>query len=107
MVTDPKAWLAPECVSDDEVKNLVNELDESTKLSVHGMARIAYCETGATGLVFANGFARQVSPSQLESFQNICKFRTATRDALCADGDPGLLYWLLTSGVFDLTRQNG
>jgi len=71
------------------------------------MARIAYCETGAGGLVFANGFARQVSPVQLESFRKLCKFRTATSDPLCADGDAGLLYWLLASGVFDLTPKNG
>jgi len=107
VVTDPKAWLAPECVSDDEAKKLIKELDEKSKLSVHGMARIAYCETGAGGLVFANGFARQVSPVQLESFRKLCKFRTATSDPLCADGDAGLLYWLLASGVFDLTPKNG
>jgi len=107
VATDPKVWLVPERVSDDKVKNLVNELGQKSKLSVHGMARIAYCEFGATGLVFANGFARQVSPGQLESFRKLCKFRTATRDALCADGHAGLLHWLLTSGVFDLTRQDG
>jgi 50S ribosomal protein L16 3-hydroxylase len=107
VTTDPKAWLAPECASDDEARNMISELDRDSTLTVHGMARIAFCETAAAGLIFANGFAREVSPTGLGIFRNLCRFRTTTPAALCADEGAGLLYWLLTSGVFDLTQQHG
>ena len=107
VATDPKAWLAPECLPDDEAKNVINELDQDANLSVHGMARIAFCEIGTSGLIFANGYAKEVSPACLGIFRGVCKFRTATLGALCADVDTGLLHWLLTSGVFDLQSRHG
>lgn len=107
VATDPKVWLAPECVPDDEAKRLINALDQNTKLTVHGMARIAFCEIGPLGLIFANGHAREVSMAGLELFRDVCKFRSATRGTLCADNDAGLLRWLLTSGVFELPNQHG
>jgi len=107
VATDPKAWLAPERVSDDEAKKLISQMDQKSNLCVHGMARIAFCETGATCMIFANGHARQVSPGALPLFQNICKFRAIQGAALCADNQSELLRWLLTSGVFDLSQAPG
>jgi 50S ribosomal protein L16 3-hydroxylase len=107
VATDPKAWLAPECVSEDEVTDVLERLDQDSQLAVHGMARIAFCEIGAAGLIFANGRAKQVSAEHLQTFREMCEFRTATRDALCADNDTELTHWLLTSGVFDLPPQGG
>ena len=105
VATDPKVWLAPECVTDDEAKDMLNALDKDATLSVHGMARIAFCEIGGSGLIFANGHARDLSPDRLDLFRNICRFRTATRATVCADDDTELLHWLLKSGVFDLAEQ--
>ncbi len=107
VATDPKAWLAPECVSDDEATGIINRLDQNTQLSVHGMARIAYSETGGSGLIFANGHARKVVSGDLEIFRIICKFRCVMPDTLCADDHTGLAHWLLTRGVFDLTAGSG
>lgn len=105
VATDPKAWLAPECVTDDEAKDMINALDKYAKLSVHGMARIAFCEIGASGLIFANGRARGLSADRLDLIRDVCKTRTATRVVFCADDDTELLHWLLKSGVFDLAEQ--
>ncbi len=105
VATDPKVWLAPECVTDDEAKDVINALDKDATLSVHGMARIAFCEIGGSGLIFANGHARDLSPDRLELFRKLCRFRTATCTTLCADDDTELLHWLLKSGVFDLAEQ--
>ena len=107
VATDPKAWLAPERVSDDEAKNILGAMDPDTKLSVHGMARIAYCDSGGSRLIFANGHARKASAGGLELFRDICRFRVAPCGALCADDRAGLAHWLLSSGVFHLTEQQG
>ena len=107
VATDPKAWLAPERVSDDEAKHLISKLDQQLELCVHGMARIAFCAAGSACMIFANGHARQVSPGALEIFRNICRFRTVQGAALCADNHSELLQWLLASGVFDLLQQSG
>ena len=107
VATDPKAWLAPECISDDEAHSKIGERSNDAELTVHGMARIAYWENEDSGILFANGFERKASTDDLATFRNLCKFRTASRDTLCADGDKSLLHWLFTSGVFDLTEKHG
>jgi len=107
VVTDPKAWLAPECITDDEAQSKIRELPQDAELTVHGMARIAYWENESSGILFANGFARQASSAELSAFCKLCKIRTASRNSLCADEDDSLLHWLLTSGAFDLTEKHG
>ena len=107
VATDPKAWLAPERVSDDEAKKLISQMDQKSNLCVHGMARIAFCETGAACMIFANGHARQVAQGDLGFFRNICRFRTINGAELCADSNTVLLQWLLTSGVIDLSQAPG
>ena len=107
VATDPKAWLAPECVSVEAANKIMDAMDQDSKLTVHGMARIAYCHCGGSGLIFANGHARKVAPGGLELFSDICNFRAARRGALCADDDPELAHWLLSRGVFDLTDSKG
>ena len=107
VVTDPKAWLAPECISDDEAQSKTRALPHDTELTVHGMARIAYWENENSGILFANGFARQASTDDLTAFCELCKIRTASRNSLCAGEDESLLHWLLTCGVFDLTEKHG
>ena len=107
VATDPKAWLEPECVADDEITTTISKLNQLEELSVHGMSKLAYCETRESGLVFANGHVMNVSANGLKFFQALCNSRTATGAALRADCGSELLYWLLTSGVFDLTKRDG
>lgn len=105
IVTKPKAWLAPETIADDEARHLIESFDRHSKLMVHGMARIAYCDAGKTRLVFANGEAREVTPAALDSFRVMCRDRCVTPSRICAGNDPGLLPWLLTRGTIDLTER--
>ena len=107
LTTDPKAWLSPENFDDDEAGNLIDGLAPDTTLTVHGMARIAFCQAAGSNLIFANGLQREVSSACLRIFRDICKYRSATVDELCANDAIELTHWLLTSGVFDMTRQPG
>lgn len=104
VVTEPKTWLAPETLSVDEASQLIDTVDQDSKLHVHGMARIAFCEAGGTAQVFANGHARQVAPFCLEWFRRLCRDRCTTPAQFVAAGEPGLLHWLLERGVIDLTE---
>lgn len=107
VATDPKSWLAPERISDDEAESRIAELRPDGELAVHGMARIAYWEKEGAGIIFANGFARKVSADFLAVFRNLCKFRSTGSNSMCANDDDSLLHWLLTCGVLDLTETRG
>jgi 50S ribosomal protein L16 3-hydroxylase len=103
-VTDPKAWLAPEAVTDDQAHDVIETLHTGRILGVHGMARLAYCDGGGSNLVFANGYTHEVGSASLAIFRDICSNRTASAELLCANDASELTHWLLTSGVFDLTE---
>ncbi len=103
-VTDPKVWLAPECTSDDEAKSIFDTLDQDKTLRVHGMARVAFCQSERTRLIFANGHPGTIAPASLGVFRDICRNRSVRADRLCADDSSELAHWLLASGVFDLTE---
>ena len=107
VATDPKAWLEPEGVAREEIENTSSQLTQAGALPVHGMSKLAYCGTKRSNVVFANGHSLQVTANDLSIFRDICKFRTTSGDTLCAAVGAEMLRWLLTSGVFDLTEQDG
>ena len=107
IATDPKAWLEPECVASDEIANTAGQINQVGVLSVHGMSKLAYCESEVSNVVFANGHAMKVTAIELKFFRDICNSRTTCGDTLCAVVDSKLSQWLLTSGVFDLTELHG
>ncbi len=104
VATDPKAWLAPETLTSDEANQLMNSLQRDSELSVHGMARIAFCHVDGICQVFANGDSTEVSAAELDSFNRICRDRRVPVAQICARSESGLLHWLLTHGVIDLTE---
>lgn len=104
-VTQAKAWLEPETLSGEEADVLSAALDHHVTLALHGMTRIAFCETEGTALVFANGMAREVSSGSLHTVRRICKDRCATPDEIRVGGNDALLRWFLERGVFDLTEH--
>ena len=94
VVTDVKAWLAPEEPSQRRVREF---LASGTKeLRVHGMARLAFCTTGGQNLVFANGHGTAVEADQVGNFRRICA------DRMAQTSDDDLFRWLLACGAFDL-----
>lgn len=106
VATEPKSWLEPEPAAGDEADEFIDAIDESTELPVHGMARIAYSQTGGTALAFANGKAREVPADRLEPFRALCRDRGGRCAGFCANGDAGFLRWLLKNGVVDLTESS-
>ncbi len=94
VVTDLKAWLAPEAPSATEAEQFI--ATESPQVRVHGTARLAYCVAGDRNLVFVNGHARSVSADQIDYFRDICTYRMAQMN------DDSLSRWLLAHGAFDL-----
>lgn len=106
VVTEPKAWLVPECPTGDEADGLIAALGGNSLLTVHGMARIAWARAGGTALIFANGQAREVPQRRHEVFRDLCQYRQGNCEEFSADGDTDLLRWLLATGVFDLTESS-
>lgn len=94
VVTDVKAWLAPEPPSSEELDSLLNTV--TTEVSVHGMARLAYCRTPSTEFVFVNGHVNTVNADQLKYFRRLCEHRSAEVN------DGALFRWLAKKGAFDL-----
>jgi 50S ribosomal protein L16 3-hydroxylase len=94
VVTDVKAWLAPEEPSQRRVQELL--ASGTREFRVHGMARLAFCITAGQNLVFANGYGKSVDADQVGNFRRICADRMAQAD------DDELLRWLLAHGAFDL-----
>lgn len=107
VATDPKSWLDPEGVARDEIAPTVSQINQFGALSVHGMSKLAYCESKESNVVFANGHAMNVTANELIFFRGLCNSRSTCGDTLCAVVGSSLLQWLLTSGVFDLTELHG
>ena len=107
VATDPKSWLDPEGVARDEIAHTVSQINQFGALSVHGMSKLAYCESKESNVVFANGHAMDVTANELIFFRGLCNSRSTCGDTLCAVVGSSLLQWLLTSGVFDLTELHG
>jgi 50S ribosomal protein L16 3-hydroxylase len=105
VVTDPKAWLEPESTEKTEIASTISRIRQPGSLSVHGMSKLAYCNTAAGAVVFANGHAMNLASHEVPIVSDICNFRTTDGATLCAIVRPELLEWLLTSGVFDLTER--
>jgi 50S ribosomal protein L16 3-hydroxylase len=109
LVTDPKAWLAPEHVTAGEARARVRELRAPAELLVHGMARLAFTQpvagSGGEALVFANGFHRNCDVALLEAAAMLCRERRLDGASMAQwQQEPGhrdLLEWLLKRGVFD------
>jgi 50S ribosomal protein L16 3-hydroxylase len=94
VVTEVKAWLAPEPVSRREFENLLES--GPPEIQVHGMARLAYFAGGGQDYVFANGRVRTLSAPEVEQVREICRRRQANA------GRNELLFWLAAKGTFEL-----
>lgn len=94
VVSDVKAWLAPEFPDESEVEDLLTSGE--LEIGVHGMARLAYVAGPNRNFVFANGFAKTASSPELELFRRICSSRVAP--VLGSE----LFVWLAAKGAFDL-----
>ncbi len=94
VVTDVKAWLAPEEPGAAEAEEVVSAA--MAEIDVHGMARLAYCTIDEQNLAFVNGHAKPIDADQVKLVKGICANRMATVS------DDDLFRWLLAHGAFDL-----
>ncbi len=109
LVSDVKAWLAPEAPIGAEVDAFLKSSTEGSEVRVHGMARLAFLTSGTQKFVFANGFGNTVSPAQHEVFRRLCANRAAHEDLVqsmlnSAEGRK-LFRWLVATGAFDVPME--
>ncbi len=110
LVTDPKAWLAPDRMSIKAARMALARERPQHALSMHGMARVAYVHgesgNGVATRVFANGVQREIDPALAVLVAELCRRRalqSGDLDYWLNDArSRQLLEWLLGCGVFDL-----
>ena len=109
VVTDVKAWLAPEPPIGAEVDAFLKSLTQGSEVRVHGMARLAFLTFGKQDFVFANGFGKTVSPAEYGVFRRLCASRVAhedlVRSMLKGAGGGALFRWLVAKGTFDVPME--
>jgi len=109
VVSDVKAWLAPEAPIATEADAFLKSSTEGSGVRVHGMARLAFLTSGKQKFVFANGFGKAVSPAQYEIFRRLCANRAAHGDPiqsmLNSAGGRDLYRWLVAQGAFDVPME--
>jgi 50S ribosomal protein L16 3-hydroxylase len=105
VVTDPKAWIVPECVAAEDADKWLATISAEDELAVHGMARLAFCEHSDGGIFFANGFWRILSKQQFALVREVCAKRAISAEGFVgAVSDPSvaeLLVWMKMHGVTD------
>lgn len=97
VVSDVKAWLAPEAPSKSEVDACLKT--GRSDVQVHGMARLAYFVGAKRNFIFANGSARKVSAAEIEVVRQICA------KGMAQATDSALFTWLAGKGAFDFATN--
>jgi len=109
VVSDVKAWLAPEAPIGAEADAFLKSLTKGSEVRVHGMARLAFLTSGEQRMVFANGFGKKVSAALYGAFRRLCVNRAAHGDLvqsmLSSTGGGELLRWLVGQGAFDVPME--
>ena len=109
VLSDVKAWLAPEAPIGAEIDVFLKSLTAGSEVLVHGMARLAFLTSGKQKFVFANGFGKTVTPAQYEVFRRLCVNRAApgglVQAMLNSAGGNELLRWLIAQGAFDILME--
>jgi 50S ribosomal protein L16 3-hydroxylase len=109
LVTDPKAWLAPDRISTRSARRLLAGMRDRDTLPLHGMARIACVERGpgnkTVARLFANGFQHVLDSVFVDPVAELCRKRMLSCDDLDQWWNETrareLLEWLASCGAFD------
>ena len=99
--TRTKTWITPEGVGDDEALEFVAALAKGGKLSVHGMASIAWDDEN----VYVNGAFRERSPQDAGWLQSLCATRELDGKLIDDAAARGCVAWMLKMGAFDLPEN--
>lgn len=99
VVTDPKAWLAPDSADEDIIAQFAEDRVAVAELLVHGMAQLAFSDAGG-GWVFANGHARHAGANEQALVRALCAARRADAALLQElQAHRPLLIWLFACGA--------
>jgi len=106
IVTEPKSWLRPAVMDSATAQACLDALESADTLRVHGMARLAYFDSGDACTVFANGFHRAFAPNTVAFIRVLCRTREISPKTMqkepASSELQGLLFWLIRQGIFDL-----
>ena len=94
--TQTKEWLRPDAPAGDDIRQLLDSPALLRRLTLHGMARIAFDDTR----IYLNGSTRVSAASDLECIRELCARRRTNRRLLNII-TPELLAWLLANGAFE------
>jgi len=103
-VTGLKSWLTPAHIQRETASRLLQELGDG--VAIHGMARLAWYESTADRLVFANGSQLTITAAGVSMVREACKNRSLSaarlQSAMATPECHELLVWLCQNGAFDL-----
>jgi len=99
--TRTKTWITPEGVSDVEASGFVDALVRGGRLSLHGMASIAWDDVN----VYVNGAFRQRTPQDAGWLQSICATRELDGALIVDAAARDCVEWMLKMGAFDLPEN--
>ena len=95
-VTQTKEWLRPDAPAGDDIRRLLDSPAKLCRLSLHGMARIAFDDSR----IYLNGITRSGVESDLKCVRELCARRRMDRRLLNII-TPDLFTWLLSNGAFE------
>ena len=93
--TQTKEWLRPDAPAADDIRQLLDSPAMLRRLTLHGMARMAFDDTR----IYLNGSTRMAAQSDLECIRELCARRRTNRRLLNII-TPAFLTWLLANGAF-------
>ncbi len=100
--TGTKAWLTPEMPGRQEAASIMQRITGHYSLPVHGMARIAYYDSGDSRLFFANGHVRKLLEREIGIVRELCTSRKVCLERFSNRAELStLLEWMVNKGVFD------
>lgn len=106
VVTDLKAWLAPDTPSADEINTFVNSRISDEPMRVHGMSRIAWWFEDRQLIFFANGRYKIAQLDDLNVIQTLCATRQLDSNMIKVPIRSDLIDWMLDMGVFDVLADD-
>ncbi|MGI9248718.1 MAG: cupin domain-containing protein [Woeseiaceae bacterium] len=99
-VTELKKWLQPLAPTESEIATLLENPTALRKLSLHGMARIAFDDDK----VYLNGAESPLDVACREAIAALCDRRRLNRSLVSSLGSRRL-YWLLAHGAFEIPEN--
>ena len=97
-VTGTKDWLTPQTADESDTRMLLQSLRRSTRLSLHGMARVAFDRRR----VFVNGRSHPMPRGAENLVAEVCARRELRGPLPADDAVTQLVAWMLETGAFEL-----